>query len=106
MLYLFSMIFHTSAILVNGKSPGHHFWGVTNIAYMAHDRSGNSATCSFDVTVTGKTLMLYSICLNNENKFMLTILISNIFTLAFQLSDVQIFTVYKTDITYVTLVTT
>lgn len=40
------------AKLVEGKSPGHHFWGMTKIAYMAWDKSGNSASCSFKVNVT------------------------------------------------------
>lgn len=39
------------ARLVRGKSPGHYFWDTTNIAYMAWDRSGNAASCSFSVNV-------------------------------------------------------
>lgn len=46
--------FHSSAKLVEGKSPGHHFWGMTKIAYMAWDKSGNSASCSFKISVKGK----------------------------------------------------
>lgn len=48
--------FHSSAKLVEGKSPGHHFWGMTKIAYMAWDKSGNSASCSFKVNVKGKQI--------------------------------------------------
>lgn len=40
-----------AARLVSGKSPGHHFWDTTNIAYMARDHSDNAASCAFNVIV-------------------------------------------------------
>ena len=63
LLWPLCTMFYLSVVLVNGKSPGHHFWGVTTIAYMARDRSGNAAICSFVVNVTGKVLIVNSTCL-------------------------------------------
>lgn len=63
----FLKFFCSSARLVSGKSPGHHFWGTTNIAYMAWDRSDNSASCSFNVHVKGKqntTSLMYFVVFN------------------------------------------
>lgn len=48
-----------STTRVTGKPPGHHFWGVTEIAYIARDRSGNMGKCSFSVIVKGNTNALF-----------------------------------------------
>lgn len=47
-------IFHFSTIR-SGPAPGSVFSeGVTTISYTARDSSGNSASCSFRVHITGK----------------------------------------------------
>lgn len=40
-----------STKMVRGKSPGNHFWNVTEIVYIARDRSGNMGSCSFHIIV-------------------------------------------------------
>lgn len=50
------VVFNFSARLVSGKSPGHHFWDTTTIAYMAWDHSDNAASCSFNVNVKGRNI--------------------------------------------------
>lgn len=51
----------------NGHRPGQTLlWGTYNIAYVAFDQAGNSATCAFKVYVLGIILFIFfisAICL-------------------------------------------